>query len=139
MTMLTLRPAQPIAATLRLQPAGMMRGLEQLVQGAPAPMATGDAPFDAAYHVYAAEPTRAIVVLSPELRQALLAFRASVSASEPGSVSNYLTSANLLGTFDVSPDAASYYVYGSPTKTLADHIKRAAPLLARLTGASSSA
>ena len=89
---------------------------------------------EAANIAYCPEPTRAIVVLSPELRQALLAFRASVSGSEPGSVSNYLTSANLLGTFDVSPTGASYYVYGSPTKKLAEHVKRAAPLLARIAG-----
>lgn len=134
LTVLTLRPTQPVVVALRLQPSGLMRDLESMFHDAPAARPTGDGPFDAAYHLYSGESQKALTVLSPELRQALLGFRATSAVSQPGSTTDYVTSANLLGTFEVSGDSASYYVYGSPTKKLAEHLKQAAPLLAALAG-----
>ena len=133
-TVLALGGAAPRRTSLRLQPAGVMRELEAFTKGAPPAIATGDAAFDEAYRLYVEEPAAAMLAVTPDLRQALLALHASAGAGKPGTTVNYLASSSLLGTFDITPDRATFYVYGSPTRSTAERVKAAAPILVRLAG-----
>jgi hypothetical protein len=40
----------------------------------------------------------------------------------------------LLGTFEVGPGRASYWVFGTPSRKVAAHLQLAAPILAQLAG-----
>lgn len=122
------------AAVFRLQPVGFMRTLEQMHQEAPSPVPTGEAAFDAAYRLYTDDPAAALAVLAPDLRRDVLAFRAAVSGNFETSGVGGLASALLMGSFDIGRESSTYYVYGSPTRKIAEHLKAAAPLVLRLSG-----
>ncbi|MCC7106843.1 MAG: hypothetical protein IT307_17050 [Chloroflexi bacterium] len=133
-TVLSLQAKAPASLSLRLQPAGVTRLAEQLTQGAPVVVPTGDAAFDEAYKLYSDNPAAAIAAIGPDVRAAMLGLYAASGVGRPGTPANYLASASLLGTFEIAPDRSVYYVFGSPTKKVAEHIKAAAPILARLAG-----
>lgn len=134
-TLLTIVPAQPLPASFRLQPAGLLRAVEHYQQGAPEIVSTGDAAFDAAYHLYADDPAAAIrAVLSP-VRQALLTFRDTESrGANMDSVAGKMASAFMLGSIEVTTASVSYLLMGSPSATIAQHLKRVAPVLVSLAG-----
>jgi hypothetical protein len=135
-TVLTLHHGRADAPRLRLQPAGMMEALETLQKGERTDVvATGDAAFDAAYRLYAADPAAALAVLTPVMRRDLLAFRSTVAGLLPDAVTGGMAAALLLGTFEVEPGLSRYTLFGSPTKTLAEHLRQAVPFMMRLTGA----
>jgi hypothetical protein len=135
-TLLSLSLAGAPPAQFRLQPVGVAGNLEAATSGGdgPAGVATGDAAFDAAFRVYTENPTAALLVLTAEVRAALVALRAE-SVPHAG---QYLASALLLGTFEVHAARATYCIYGSPTTKTAQRVLRASPLLSRLAGAASA-
>jgi len=133
-TVLRLDGGAEQAPGFRLQPVGLMGGLESLLQETPAITPTGDPAFDSAYRLYADQGSAAILRLTPELRQAILAMRAKVAGKLPASAAGYLASGLLLGTFECEAGRASYTVYGTPNRKIAEHLREVAPLLARLAG-----
>jgi len=133
-TVLYLRPARRLPVTMRLQPAGVLEQIEHLAHEPPPTVRTGDEAFDASYRIYTGDANAARAALPEDLRAALIALRAAAGVGAPGTISGSLGSAILLGSFDIDLERAAYYVYGSPTTKTAEHIKSAAPLLARLAG-----
>jgi hypothetical protein len=136
-TLLSLTLAGAPPTQFRLQPVGVAGDLEAATSGGAGPpvVATGDAAFDAAFRLYAETPTAALLVLTAEVRAALVALRAE---SVPNATVQHLASALLLGTFEIHADQATYCIYGSPTTKTAQQVLRASPLLARLAGAASA-
>ena len=135
-TVLDLTRAIPAGVALRLQPAGMLGGLEEAMRGPVADRVPIDSVFDEAYVVFSAAPSNARSVLTPDLRAALLAFRARFLGENRSSAGARLASALVLGTFQLDGANASYVLFGSPTKAVAEHLKLAAPLLIELAGLS---
>lgn len=131
-TLLALTPARAPRAALRLQPAGVLRTTEQLVSGAPAIVLTGDAAFDAAYHLYSNDPPAALLAVSADLRGDLMQIYTSSQVGKTKTLANAMTAGLLLGTFDIGSEHAIYYVYGTPTTTVATQLKAIAPILSRL-------
>lgn len=131
LTVLTLTPTSPPRARFRLQPRGVLRMLEVAMTGDATPIVT-DPAFDEAYHVYTDDPVAALSVLTPQFRRDLLAFRANITSADPSSVAARLSSGLVLGSFEVGASTVSYSLFGSPTKTSAEHLAAVAPLLARL-------
>lgn len=132
-TVLTVQLPSPPAAILRLQPVGWSRGLEAVTQSPPQIVPTGDAPFDAAWHLYTDDPTAALVLLNADFRAALIAWRAACVPDGP-EWSTHANSTFLLGSFAVTTDRAEYALFGSPLRKTGEHVAKAAPLLTRLTG-----
>ena len=110
----------------------MMGVIETLQQGAPTALPTGDADFDAAFHLYTSDARGALAALSPNLRRDLLAFRQTVAGVLTDSLASKMASAFLLGSIDVEPHLVRYSMPGSPSAKIAEHLKLVAPLLARL-------
>lgn len=136
-TVLAVALAAPAHVSLRLQPAGILGGLEAALR-APADspdVVAIDPAFDAAYTVYADTPADARTVLTPDMREKFLAFRTRVAGPLPANVAGRLASGLVLGTFHVDGSTARYVVFGSPTKQTAEHVKAAAPLLLELADA----
>jgi hypothetical protein len=134
-TVLSFTLARPARINLRIQPAGMLEGLESVVRGGATDRVarTGDATFDNAFVIYSDSPAAALDVLTPALRERLLTFRTEASGgiltdATPGK----LASAFILGTFHIEGATASCLAFGSPTKATAEHVKAAAPLLLEL-------
>lgn len=131
-TVLELTLPRPAAVSIRLQPTGMLGSIEALVQGE-VPRATPiDPAFDAAYTVYADDAASAVILLTPALRERVLAFRARVSSDLPTSAPGRLASGLVLGTFDIDGAVARYVLFGSPTRSTAEQVKAAAPILVDL-------
>lgn len=134
-TVLTLHHGRADAPRLRLQPAGMLETLEALQKGTATDVVpTGDAAFDAVYTLHAPDPSRALGVLTPELRRDLLAFRTAAAGPLPATTTGGMAAALLLGSFEVDETVSRYTLFGSPTLKLAEHIRRAVPLMTRLSG-----
>lgn len=133
-TVLTLSPVPAGTPPFRLQPAGMMRVVEVIQQGMTDITPTGDAAFDAAWHLYIGESGAVPAVLTPDLRRDVTAFSQSMLGTNPGSVAGKMASALLLGSFNVTPESVSYALLGSPSAKVADHLKQVLPLLARVAG-----
>lgn len=134
-TVLSVSRPRASTRTFRLQPVGLMGGIENLMHEPPPAVPTGDAAFDAAYRLYAEDAGAAVLALTPELRQGILAVRASVAGPLPPSAASYFAAGLLLGTFEIGADRASYSVYGTPSRKIALHLKAVGPLLARLAAA----
>ncbi|MGE3843770.1 MAG: hypothetical protein AB7I50_19535 [Vicinamibacterales bacterium] len=127
-TVLTFTLGSAVAGTLRLQPRGMLGALEVLIQGRPD--AVGISPdFDEAYTTYTSDERRARHALTVELQHELLAFRARVAGPLTGSVAGQMASGLMLGTIAIEEGQASYVLFGSPAKAVADHLLVAAPLV----------
>lgn len=135
LTRLELTPARPPSATFRLQPAGAMELIEDLMKGAPTIHATGDAAFDQAFRLYAADAAAARALLTPALRGDILAFRRSAAGATPTSRAGNLAAGAVLGSFVVGADRVSYDAFGTPSGKVGHHLRQAAPLLVRLSGA----
>ncbi len=133
-TVLTLSPGSADRSAFRLQPAGMMRVVEVIQRGVTAFTPTGDAEFDAAWHLYVGDSESSPAVLTPELRRDLTAFSRSMLGTSPDSVAGKMASALLLGSFNVTSESVSYALLGSPSAKVADHLRQAVPLLARVAG-----
>ena len=130
---LSLAPVRAGVRPFRLQPVGVMGALEAVMSDDPARVVrTGDAGFDAAYHLYADDAGAALLVLGAELRRDLLAFRAATAGELPANAAGYLASALLAGSFEIGPERAWYRVFGTPSRKIGAHLEQAAPLLARL-------
>ncbi|MBP6715842.1 MAG: hypothetical protein KAY59_08310 [Acidobacteria bacterium] len=132
-TLLRLSPSTPPAASLRLQPTGLSRAIEQLTHNAPTPLLTGDAAFDDAFHVYASDPDPALRLLTPELRSPLVAF-AAASVPAGWKPAQQLAAGLVLGSFDITTERITYSAFGSPTRKVAEHIAGVGPLLVALAG-----
>ena len=135
LTLLELAPARLPAATFRLQPAGAMGVVEDLMKGTPTAHATGDAAFDRAFRLYAEDAASALAVLTPALRSDIMAFRRSVAGDLPASGVGNLAAGTVLGSFVIAADRVSYGAFGTPSATIGSHLRQAAPLLTRLAGA----
>lgn len=131
LTVLALDTGSKATGRFRLQPAGMMRLLEDVQHGAPPIVATGDADFDAAYRLYADDGT-VPSVLDAQLRRAILELRAQVGGALPDNVAGAMASALVLGSFEVEPGTVRYVLFGSPIRAVAEHLRKAAPLMVRL-------
>lgn len=136
-TVLDLTLPRPVRTALRLQPAGMLGGLEDAMRGPASDRVPIDAPFDVAYVVYSNQAADARAVLTPATREALLAFHARFVGDHSAPATARLASALVLGTFQLQGTAASYVLFGSPTKAVAEHLKAAVPLLLELAAAAS--
>ncbi len=134
-SVLTIRHRSPWAVPFRLQPAGFLGTIERLHRETVDAATTGDAAFDEAYQLYASDPAAALRVLTPDVRREVLAFREASAGKVPAATATAVGSALLLGTFEIGPESSSYYVYGSPTRKVAEHLALAAPLVARLSAA----
>ena len=128
-TVLELTLERPVRVPIRLQPTGVLGALEALVKADTADSVSTDPEFDAAYTVYAADASAVAVLLDPDLRQHILAFRSEAAGELPDSVPGRLSSGLVLGTFHVEGATARYVLFGSPTKATAQQLKAAAPLL----------
>lgn len=131
-TVLAIALEPPARVALRIQPAGVLGAVEVLLRGAAEDRVAIDATFDQAYVVYSDAPAAAAAILTPAMRERLLAFRRQIAGDLPASVTGKLASGFLLGSFHVDGAAARYVVFGSPTKATAEHAKAAAPLLLEL-------
>lgn len=134
-TVLELTLERPVRTAIRLQPAGVLGGLESWIQGPPTDVVTIDADFDAAYVVHASRLIDARAILSAPMRAKILAFRSQVGGALPPTTAGKLSSGLVLGTFILEGTTAIYAVFGSPTKAVAEHVKVAAPLLLDLAAA----
>lgn len=133
-TVLSLTLERPARATFRLQPAGILSDVETLVRGAVADRVPIDPAFDQAYVVYSNAPDEARAVLTPSVREQILAFRTHAAghladALASGTTAAKMSSGLVLGTFHVEGSAARYVAFGSPAKATAEHVKAAAPVL----------
>lgn len=134
-TVLSFALARPARVSLRIQPAGMLTGVESLTRGPEASAADRiaiDEEFDRAFVVYSDKPSEVLTVLTPPLRDSLLNFRTQLAGTSPDSVAAKLASPFLVGTFHIEGTTARYLAYGSPTKATAEHVKSAAPVLLEL-------
>lgn len=130
-TVITLDLATPPPATLRLQPVGWTRAIAAITHTPPPVVPTGDAEFDAVWHLHTDVPTAALLVLSDDLRRALVDFRNTHVPAGPAFAEGGHATLKL-GSFEVSANRAVYSVFGSPTATTGAHVAGARPLLARL-------
>jgi hypothetical protein len=135
LTRLELTPALPPTARFRLQPAGAMELVEDLMKGTPTAHATGDAAFDQAFKLYAEDAASALAVLTPALRHDIMAFRRSVAGDLPASRAGNLAAGTVLGSFVIAADRVSWDAFGTPSGKIGAHLRQAAPLLVRLAGA----
>lgn len=140
-TVLSFDLARPPRVSLRIQPAGMLAGVESLTRGAEASAdrISIDDEFDRAFVVYSNTPAEVMTVLTRPLRARLLAFRTQIAGSHPDSVATKLASPFLIGTFHIEGATARYLAYGSPAKATAEHVKSASPLLLQLSTAATGA
>lgn len=134
LTLLELTLTRRPDATFRLQPAGSMGFVEQLMKSVPTAIATGDAVFDEAFRLYAEDAATALVVLTPAVRDDIMAFRRSVAGDLPVSGAGNLAAGNILGSFVIDGDRVSYAAFGTPSSKIGEHLRQAAPLLVRLAG-----
>jgi len=132
-TILSLHLPSPPPAALRLQPVGWSRGLEAITQSPPPAVPTGDAAFDTAWHLYSDSPAAALLVLTPDVRASLVAWRHACVPEGPA-WTEHASSALLLGSFEITPDRASYVLFGSPTRNTGAHIAGTVTLLTTLAG-----
>jgi len=129
-TVLSLLPDRPAKVSFRLQPVGVMSVLQDLQQNLPV-VPTGNAAFDAAYHLYTHDIPATLTVLTPAVQQELLAFRFSAAGSSIVELpAGKLAAGFLLGSVEVEDGKVSYILFGSPTKKLAEHLKLSVSLLA---------
>ncbi len=131
-TVLELALDRPARASLRIQPAGVLGVVEALVRGEPTDRVAIDPDFDAAYLVYSDAPTAVLTVLTPAMRERLMAFRAQTAPGLATSTAAKLASGFVLGTFHVDGATARYLAFGTPAKATAEHVKAAAPVLLEL-------
>jgi len=129
MTVLELTLERPVRVPVRIQPSGLLVELEAFTRGAAGDRVPIEPGFDAAYVVYAQRPAEALLLLSPAVRECLLAFRSSVAGNLPPTMAGQLASGLMLGTFSIEGTTASYAAFGSPTRATAEHVAKAAPLL----------
>jgi hypothetical protein len=134
LTVLSLQLLRPPAATLRLQPAGVMRAVEWFAGGAPDIVLTADKDFDQAWHLYSARGAVAIITVDASLRAELVRLYAATLPNGPSGVSNKLAAGLLLGSFELTETVARYYVVGTPSTQVGERLKLATPILARLAG-----
>jgi hypothetical protein len=134
-TVLSITIERPARVALRIQPAGMLGAVETWVRGQAAERVSVDAAFDQAYVVYSDTPTAVLGVLSPAMRERLLAFRTEIAGDLPVSAAGRMASGFVLGTFYLEGTTAQYAAFGSPTKKTAQHVKAAAPVLLELAAA----
>jgi len=132
-TILSVHLPSPPPAPLRLQPVGWSRGLEAITQSPPPVVPTGDAAFDAAWHLYCDAPTEALLVLTPDVRASLVAWRDACVPEGPA-WTEHASSTLLLGSFEITPDRASYVLFGSPTGKTGAHVAGTINLLTTLAG-----
>lgn len=132
-TILSLHLPSAPPAPMRLQPVGWSRGLEAITQSPPAVVPTGDAAFDSAWHLYTDAPTAALLLLTPEVRASLVAWR-NACVPEGPAWTEHASSALLLGSFEITPDRASYVLFGSPTGKTGAHVAGTVTLLTSLAG-----
>lgn len=132
-TVLTFDLPESVPQTLRLQPRGMLGALEDLIQGHPGAVKISPA-FDEAYTTYTSDEVRARQALDTRLQQALLEFRARVAGPLPGSATGQMASGLMLGTIVVENGHASYVLFGSPSKAIAEHLVLAVPLVRAIAG-----
>jgi hypothetical protein len=132
MTVLEFTLDHPVRVPLRIQPTGLLEGLETFVSGPAADRVPVDPAFDAAYVVYTDRATEAMLVLTPALREKILALRATVARNLPASTAGKIASGLTLGTFVLEGNTASYATFGSATRATAEHVRQAAPLLLEL-------
>lgn len=141
-TILELTLERPVRTAIRLQPAGVLSTLEGWIQGEASDLVAIEPRFDAAYVTHAGSATAALLVLTPPLREKILAFRAQVPGAPPrpadgalAAGAGALASGLVLGTFHLHDTTAAYALHGSPTKATAAHVRAAAPLLLELAAA----
>jgi len=132
-TILSLHLPSPPPAPLRLQPVGWSRGLEAITQSPPPVVPTGDTAFDAVWHLYTDVPTAALLLLAPDVRAALVAWRNACVPEGPAWTA-HASSALVLGSFEITPDRASYVLFGSPTRKTGAHVAGTVGLLTTLAG-----
>ena len=132
-TILSLHLPSPPPAALRLQPVGWSRGLEAFTQSPPVVVPTGDATFDAVWHLYTDAPTAALLVLTPEVRASLVAWRNACVPKGPA-WTEHASSALLLGSFEITPDRAKYVLFSSPSGKTGAHVASTVTLLTTLAG-----
>lgn len=137
-TVLTITLERPAQVALRLQPTGLLGAVEGWLRGAPTDRVSVDDSFDPAYTVYSDDPTAALAVLTPAMRERLLAFHAQMMGTPSTSVAGKMASGLILGTFQIDGTIARYLLLGSPMKTTAEHVKAAAPILLELATAAGS-
>lgn len=130
-TVLEFSITPPVSASIRLQPEGTLGWVEQLVRGRADDRVTIEPTFDTAFATYAADPALARSILTPLLRERLLAFRAA-TADLPSSIAGRMASGLVLGTFHIDGSTARYALFGSPIKSTAEQVKAAAPVLLEL-------
>ncbi len=132
-TILSLHPPTPPPTPMRLQPVGWSRGLEAITQSPPPVVPTGDVAFDNAWHLYTDAPTAALLLLTPDVRTSLVAWR-NACVPEGPAWTEQASSALLLGSFEITSDRASYVLYGSPTRKTGAHVAGTVSLLTTLAG-----
>ena len=127
-----------VRVPLRLQPAGVLGALERFSRGAADDRVPIAPDFDAAYVTYSSDPDGARAVLTPALREQVLAFRTAVAGPLSASIAGKMASGLVLGTFQVDGTTASYAIAGSPTKAIAEHVSTAVPVLLGIAAAASA-
>lgn len=132
LTVLEIKPSRPAPHSFRIQPVGVMGVIEKLTQGTPESVATGDAAFDGAFTLYTKDAAGALAVLTPDARRDLLEFRRTVAGDVATLQAGNLAVSLMLGSFEISPDRVSVGVFGTPSRKIGEQLRRAAPLLAKL-------
>ena len=137
-TVLALTLDAPARVSIRLQPTGVLGSVETLVRGGATDRVAIDPTFDEAWVVYCDSPTAAVTLLTPALRERLLAFRAQIAGELPTSTAGKMASAFVVGTFHIDGAEARYLAFGSPTRATAEQVKAAAPVMVEVAAGAGS-
>lgn len=137
-TLLVLRPPRPPAHAFRLQPVGIMGWIERASAGGSAPVPTGDAALDEAFHLYTNRGPEALAVLNAHLRRDLLDFRRAMAGGEAKTPPARLAASLRMGSFEIGPDRVAFGVFGTLSRKTGEHLRLAAPLLAKMCESESS-
>jgi hypothetical protein len=114
------------APVLRVEPRRTGEMLASLCDGE-SEVATGDEAFDAAWLATSPRPDEARAFLSPDVRSALLALRASRTHGLPATALGRFSGDLLVGTFEIGDGRLDYAAMGTPTPGMAEHLVAALP------------
>jgi hypothetical protein len=128
-TVLAFDLPRPSAVQFRIEPA-LTGALQSFFGGDQPAIPTGDDSFDKLFRFTATDAAAAGLILTPAMRQLLLAFRKGVVGDMPETALGRFSGDLLFGTFALEPSRVTYTVSGTPSEKIARHFEMAAQFLA---------
>lgn len=115
--------------SFRIEPA-LTGKLQSWFGGDQPAIPSGDLEFDRLFRFTSQDGAAAIRILTPEIRERLLAFRKAVAGEMPDSDLARFSGDLMMGTFAIEGKRATYTVAGTPSEKIARHFAIAGPFLA---------